>query len=414
MDGHRSAMPQWVHRALTGARRRRRWTIRLRLTLLYGALFLGTGALLLTVTYVLVAHALPFVPVKPPSPPDLTGPLQKPPVPGVPRTGLDLQGQLGRQRAEDLRQFLTASGLALTIMTVASVGLGWVMAGRALHPLRAMTTTAQEISARNLHQRLDVQGPDDEIKDLAETFDALLGRLEAAFEAQRGFVANASHELRTPLTFERSLLEVALADPGATATELRATCQRVLTGNQHQERLIEALLTLARSQRGLDRRQDLDLAAVTAPLLGPARAQATANGLTIKADLDPAPASGDPRLVERLLANLIDNAVRHNVTDGLISVWTGTHTGRPALRVTNTGPIIPPGQVDTLFQPFQRLATGRTSQDGLGLGLSIVAAIATAQDAELHAHPLPEGGLDVRVAFCPARQNSTTEPALVF
>jgi signal transduction histidine kinase len=412
MDGHRSAVPKWIHRALTGARRHRRWTIRLRLTLLYGALFLAAGALLLTITYVLVAHALPFV--QPPSPPDLTGPIQKPPVPDVPAPGLDLQDQLGRQRAKDLRQLLTASGLALAIMTVVSVGLGWLMAGRALHPLRAMTASAREISARNLHQRLDVQGPDDEIKDLADTFDGLLGRLEAAFEAQRGFVANASHELRTPLTLERSLLEVALADPDATATELRATCERVLAGNQHQERLIEALLTLARSQRGLDRRQDLDLAAVAGPLLGPARAQAAANGLRITADLGPAPALGDPRLVERLVANLVDNALRHNVTDGRVGVWTGTHTGQPALRVTNTGPIIPPGQVEALFQPFRRLAAGRTSQDaGLGLGLSIVAAIAAAHDAELHAHPLPEGGLDVRVAFHPTHDNSTTEPDLV-
>ena len=370
--------------------RGRRWTIRLRLTLLYGGLFLTAGALLLAVTYVLVAYALPLLPVEAPPAPELGGPFVPPPTPSVP----DLSDQLGRQRAHDLRQFLAASGIALVIMAFVSAWLGWLVSGRALRPLRSMTGTVREISARNLHQRLDRRGPNDEIKDLADTFDGLLGRLEAAFEAQRGFVANASHELRTPLTFERSLLEIALANSDASAAELRATCRRVLAGNQHQERLIEALLTLARSQRGLDRREPLDLSEIAAALLDPAQEP------PVEADLNPAPATGDPRLVERLVANLLDNAVRHNIPGGHVKAWTGTDAGRPTVRVTNTGPIIPPDQVDALFEPFRRLDATRTSgRDGLGLGLSIVAAVAAAHEAELSAHPLPQGGLDVKVAF---------------
>ncbi|WP_141575556.1 HAMP domain-containing sensor histidine kinase [Actinomadura sp. WMMA1423] len=383
-------------------RGRRRWTIRLRLTLLYGALFLGTGVLLLAVTYVLTAHSLPFNPVRPSPPPRPAGPVDGPPVPGVSVPSLDLDDRLGRQRAEDLRRLLVASGLALVMMTFVSVWLGWLTAGRALRPLRAMTATAREISARNLHQRLDVRGPDDEIKNLADTFDGLLGRLEAAFEAQRAFVANASHELRTPLTFERSLLEVALADPDASAADLRAACRQVLAGNRHQERLIEALLTLARSQRGLDRAQDTDLAVIAAGVVESAHAAAAACGIRIEPDLDRAVAPGDPHLVERLLTNLVDNAVRHNVPGGRVSVWTGAHAGRPALRVANTGPAVPPGQVDEILQPFRRLDGTRTGDgEGLGLGLSIVAAIATAHGADLGVRPRPEGGLDIRVVFRP-------------
>jgi signal transduction histidine kinase len=380
--------------------RRLRWTIRLRLTLLYGALFLGASVLLLAVTYVLVAHTPSWAEVTPPRAPEPTlpdgagSPLQ------VPAPSVESQGQLARQRADDLRQLLVASGIAMALMTFVSVGLGWLMAGRVLRPLRTMAVTARSISANDLHQRLDRPGPADEIKELADTFDELLGHLQDAFEAQRRFVANASHELRTPLTFERSLLEVALADPEATAADLRRACERVLTSNHQQEKLIEALLTLARSQRGLDRRVDLDLAALTDALLdSPA---SPASGLRIEADLSYAPLTGDQPLVERLIANLVDNALRHNVPDGSVTVWTGVHAGRPMLRVRNTGPVILPAQVDALFEPFHRLHATRTNGDGLGIGLSIVAAIATAHHADLHAEPLPQGGLDVRTSF-PAR-----------
>ncbi|TDC94529.1 HAMP domain-containing protein [Nonomuraea deserti] len=368
-----------------------RWTVRLRLTLLYGVLFLGAGAVLLAVTYVLVVHGPPFVKVEPPAAPRLRDVFERP----VPVVEPPVQ-----RRAEYLWRFLVASVLALVLMTFAAVGLGWVVAGRVLRPLRTITATVREISARDLHQRLGSQGPDDEIRDLADTFDGLLGRLEAAFEAQRAFVANASHELRTPLTFERSLLEIALADPDAGVRDLRAACERVLTSNQGQERLIEALLTLSRSQRGLDQHEDLDLAEAAQATLGSARAEAAARGVRVEAALAVARTAGDPRLVERLAANLVHNAVRHNVAGGWAHVWTGIDAGRPTLRVRNSGPVIPADQVDALFQPFRRLAGDRTADGhGLGLGLSIVAAVAAAHHAELTARALPGGGLEVRAGF---------------
>ncbi|WP_248960510.1 sensor histidine kinase [Sphaerisporangium perillae] len=383
-----------------------RWTVQLRLTLMYGALFLVTGALLLGVTYMLVAHSLDWVTVTPSVPP-ANVPAGGPPAPQAPVLSSEPHPQAALQRANDMQRLLVASGIALVLMTLVSGGLGWLMARRALRPLRTMAVTAKEISERNLHRRLAVPGPQDEIKDLADTFDGLLSRLEDAFEAQRRFVANASHELRTPLTLERSLLEIALADPEATATELRETCRRVLASNQDQERLIEALLTLARSQRGLDRRVGLDLATVTAELVAATRAHPLrgADGgepVRVEVDLAPALTEGDLPLVERMVGNLLDNAVRHNVAGGWVRVRTGVDGGRPTLRVTNSGPVIPADQVGALFQPFHRMnAVWAGGQDGLGVGLSIVAAIATAHAADLHAEPVPGGGFDIRVRFPP-------------
>jgi signal transduction histidine kinase len=382
--------------ALRRLARARGRTIRLRLTFLFGSLFLGTGVLLLVLTYVLVAQTPSWLQVDPPAPPDVPagGDIPLPQAPAVD----EVADEASRQRQHDLRQLVVASGSALLCMTFVSAGLGWWTAGRALRPLRQMASTARTISARDLRRRLDVRGPADEIKDLADTFDELLDHLEGAFEAQRRFVANASHELRTPLTFERSLLEVALANPDTTAVELREVCQRVLVNNQEQGRLIEALLTLARSQRGLDRRTDLDLAALAGEMLA---ARPGGSGLRIERDLGAAPVTGDAPLLERLIANLIDNAVLHNVAGGWVSVRTGVDDGTPFLRVRNSGSVIPPEQREALLEPFRRLDAGRSSahHDGHGLGLSIVAAIAAAHGAELRADPMPDGGLDVHVAF---------------
>jgi signal transduction histidine kinase len=373
-------------------------TIRLRLTVLFGGLFIGAGVLLLTLTYVLVAQTPSWLQVDPPAPPSVPtgGGIPLPQAPTV----ADAAAEASRQRQQDLRQLVVASGSALLCMTFVSAGLGWWTAGRALRPLRQMAATARTISARDLRRRLDVRGPADEIKDLADTFDELLDHLDGAFEAQRRFVANASHELRTPLTFERSLLEVALANPDATAADLREVCRRILVNNEDQGRLIEALLTLARSQRGLDRRAHLNLATLTGDMLA---ARTAGPGPRIERDLGAAPVTGDAPLLERLIANLIDNAVRHNVAGGWVTVRTGVDDGTPSLRVRNSGPVIPPEQRDALMEPFRRLDGGRSSthQDGHGLGLSIVAAIAAAHDAELRADPMPDGGLDVRVTFQP-------------
>ncbi|MEU2791848.1 ATP-binding protein [Streptomyces sp. NPDC007100] len=374
-----------------------RWTIRLRLTLLYGVLFLVTGVLLLTVVYLLVAGRPPWAGADLPTPPAASGASGGL---GVPDPAAGLEERLRQQRSGYLKELLTASGIALALLTFLSVWLGWLMAGRALRPLRTMAHTAKAISANDLHRRLGAPGPSDEIKELADAFDALLDHLEGAFEAQRRFVANASHELRTPLTFERSLLEITLADPDASAAELRETCLRVLGSNTRQGKLIEALLTLARSQRGLDRRVPVDLAAPAAECLGRPHTADGPPGVRLCGDLAPAAVMGDPPLVERLIANLVDNAVRHNVPGGEVRVWTGLHEGRPALRVRNTGPKVLPAQVEFIFQPFQRLHAARLGgHDGQGIGLSIVAAIAAAHDADLHAEPLPEGGLEIRVDF---------------
>jgi signal transduction histidine kinase len=377
-------------------------TIRLRLTVVYGSLFLLCGTALLTITYLLargqytgrffasngaaVAKVL-----------SAQGPrgfnIQTAPV------GPGLKGALVVGRAQSdaaLHQLLINSAIALAIMAIISIWLGWVIAGRALRPLRTITNAARDISASNLHRRLNLQGPDDELRQLGTTFDDLLGRLEASFDAQRQFVANASHELRTPLTLERTLIEVALADPDADAESLRRTLRQVLAVGEQEERLIEALLTLSRSQRGLDEREQVDLAAIAASAL----AAADSGDLRVTASFEPADTKGDARLVERLVANLIGNAVRHNEPGGYVTVATETVGDRAVLTVTNSGPKISAAELPRLFRPFQRLNVDRTAGTaGLGLGLSIVDAVARAHGATVDAVPGEEGGLHVEVAF---------------
>jgi signal transduction histidine kinase len=397
-------------------------SVRLRLTLLYGGLFLLAGAVLLTITYLLVANQVnggtaTFVTRN--GRLQITvgsaGPLSVPAGgqqfvgPGLvaPPSAKDagalrdtFQKVITGERSNELSQLLMWSGIALGIMALVSAALGWLIAGRVLEPLRTMTARARRISGDNLHERLALDGPEDELKELGDTFDAVLGRLEGAFDAQRRFVANASHELRTPLTLERAMVEVALADPHADAESLRLTCQRVLAAGEQQERLIEGLLTLARSQRGLDENEALDLAEVSSHVLEAFEAGRNGDGCSVASELTAASISGDERLLERLVANLLDNAVRHNVAGGWVRLRTGVHRGRPTLSVSNSGPIIAPGEVDALLEPFRRAGVDRARhRDGHGLGLSIVAAIASAHGAELSARPRGEGGLDVEVSF---------------
>ncbi len=305
-----------------------------------------------------------------------------------------------QQHSAELHQLLIMSGIALAIMAVASMGLGWLIAGRALRPLHKITSAAREISASNLHERLALEGPDDELTELGDTFDGLLSRLESSFQSQRQFVTNASHELRTPLTVERALLEVALADPDGDYESLRAACERVLASSEEQERLIEALLTLASSERGLERREPLDVGALTSEALDARRAEIERRGLSLDATIDPAPSLGDPRLIGRLVANLLDNALRHNVAGGEVEVVTATRTGHAVLSVSSSGPAVPPEEVQRLFQPFQRLAPDRAGhREGHGLGLSIVRAIATAHGASITASARTDGGLAIEVSF---------------
>ncbi|MEU6787313.1 HAMP domain-containing sensor histidine kinase [Nonomuraea angiospora] len=297
-----------------------------------------------------------------------------------------------------LPQLLLGSAVALVVLIPVALALGWYVAGRFLHPLRAITSTAKVISAGDLHRRLDLGEPTDELTELGHTLDDLFARLQASFDAQRHFVANASHELRTPLAGLRTLLEVALADPDADADALRSACQEALALGGHQERLVQAMLALATSERGVTRWDTLDLAHVVEGVLASRRDQAAETGIDLAEHLTPAVTAGDPRLIESLVANLIDNAIRHNHADGHVKVTTQTSGTQVALTVTNSGPVIPDDQIQRLFQPFQKLAPDRHGRrDGYGLGLAIVNAVTQAHHATLTTSAPPEGGLSITV-----------------
>jgi signal transduction histidine kinase len=397
-------------------------SVRLKLTLLYGGLFLLAGAGLLAVNYALVRSQLelPFgvriearrarLPAAMAEGPGLL--IVRPPageggdtfiasapspeaVQAVRREAEAVRRQL---QAATLQQLLTQSGVALALMALASVGLGWLVAGRVLRPLSAITATARRLEGSTLHERINLQGPQDELKELADTFDQMLDRLHAAFETQRRFVANASHELRTPLAIARTEVDVALADPAADRAELRAMAGRVLEANQRSERLIEGLLTLARSERQLRAAEPLDLALAAADALAAAAPEVGRLGLRVSQVLGAAPVAGDRALLERLVANLVENAVRHNRRGGWVEVDTGRAGPVAVVRVANGGPPVPPDQVATLFEPFRRLEADRTGSDrGAGLGLSIVRSVAAAHGGHATATALPGGGLEVSV-----------------
>ena len=286
------------------------------------------------------------------------------------------------------------------IAVAIALGMAWWIAGQFLRPLRTMNAVAREISATNLHRRLGLEGPQDELTELGRTLDNLFERLEASFEAQHHFVANASHELRTPLAGLQTLLEVALADPDPDIDNLRSVCQGALALGEHQQRLIQALLTLATSERGVEQWEPFDLAHVTETVLTGRKHEAERRGIHIESSLVAAPATGDTKLIELLAVNLIDNALRHNTRGGRIEVATISAPGRATITVSNTGPTIPPSEIDRLFEPFQREGSERVGHtDGHGLGLAIVQAIAHSHDATITARPRPEGGLDIGVTF---------------
>jgi signal transduction histidine kinase len=319
-----------------------------------------------------------------------------------------LRALAATQQANELHQLLVYSAIALAVMAAVSVLLGWIVAGRVLRPIRTISASARRISATNLHQRLALDGPNDEFKDLSTTLNSLLERLDTSFESQRRFVANASHELRTPLTVERTLLQVALADPDMTFDRLRGVCEKLLLSGVQQERLIDALLTLASSERGLDEQEPFDLADVVSQTLNREFSD-PAGGIDVHTKLCSAPTIGDPHLVERLVSNLLDNAIRHNHDHGQVVVSTGKFAERPFISVSNTGPRIPEKDIGRLLEPFQQLGTQRTGhRNGNGLGLAIVAAIASAHFADLIVKARPEGGLIVEVDF-KALEPSTNE-----
>ena len=398
-----------VPATLTAVLRRMRYprtTVRSRLALLYGSLFLASGIALLAITYVLADDALRRY-VKP-IPDNFLIEQRARKMASLPRQMQEAasaaEGHLVlRQQTADLHSLLLGSAIALGLMTVVSALLGWFVAGRIVRPLRTITNAARHISEESLDQRLALEGQRDELKDLGEVIDGLLERLQAAFAAQRQFVANAAHELRAPLTLERAMLQVTLADPGLTLDELRAACEDVIDNGRHQEELIEALLTLARSQRGLDHKEEVDLAVIAGHLAESRKQKAAACGLQLDLALRPAPAFGDPQLIERLAANLLDNALHYNRAGGNVRVVTENYLGGGRLIVTNTGPVVPEDQIARLLEPFQRISPSRTGQhDGSGLGLSIVQAIAKAHGAHLDVKAGEQGGLTVDIRW-PAR-----------
>ena len=397
---------------------KRHFGARTRLTVLYTTLFAACGAVLVIVTYALLSHNLQN------AAPDIkTASVEKAiqqcvaeqtaknaGSPGDAKTKCaalyanGVQAGAKAQRNSTLNDLLLYSLITLGGVTVLAAGAGWYVAGRILRPVHQLTAAAREASEQNLSHRLALQGPRDELRELADTFDAMLARLDRAFTSQRQFIANASHELRTPLTVMRTSIDVVLGKPNPTPDELTSMAVDVRASVDHAEALISALLTLARNQRNPAAGDPLDLATIAEDALD-TRAPRELTTLTA---LDAAPVTGDPVLLERLVCNLLDNAEQYNQPGGSIAVSTAHTDGTSTLRVVNTGAVVPPAQVDRLFLPFTRLHD-RTRHDGFGLGLALVQSIATAHHGSVTATAIPTGGLDVTVHL-PRRDDHPAAP----
>jgi signal transduction histidine kinase len=294
------------------------------------------------------------------------------------------------------------NSIALAVLAVVALVLGWYVAGRMLRPLRIITATARRISATNLDERLCLPGPNDELKELGDTIDELLGRLQRSWASQRQFIANVSHELRSPLTRLRLQADIAATDPEATVESLQSGYQAVIATTQQQEELIAALLSLAKGQRGVDQKEPVDLGSIVQEVLRAQRRHAERCGLHMTGDIAPAIIVADPRLIKQLVSNLLDNAIVHNTPGGMIHLVTITEAGNGVFSVSNDGPMIPPTELKRLFRPFERLEPGRHHhKSGHGLGLSIIDAIADAHGASIAANSRPQGGLSIEVTFPP-------------
>jgi signal transduction histidine kinase len=385
---------------------RPRPTLRLRLTLLYGGLLAIVALTLLGTAVVLLDRTVRALPQFPAGQRVL---LRE----DSGRTlEIDAQDFTEIVRDQARSDLLTAGAIAFGVVVLVGTGAGYVLAGQALQPVSRLTATARRLSTETLDERIALAGPSDELKELADTFDDMLARLDAAFDSQRRFVANASHELRTPLAVIRTEIDVTLADPDAGVAELRTMAEVVRDASARADRLVEALLLLARSEAqarvGLEVHEPVDLAELVPSAVAAVDAEAQRRCLAVTADTEPAPTAGDPGLLDRLVGNLVENAVRHNIDGGRVTLRTGVEPARNGsgpvalLAVTNTGPAVDPGAVDELFQPFRRGGTARTASAGAGLGLSIVRAVAAAHSGGVDARPLPTGGLEVIVRL-PAR-----------
>ena len=395
--------------------------VRLRLALLYSGLFLLTGTMLLAVTYGLVADTLRSTvsPEQISAVKQATGSTDSckagattlAQAEACKRAALAAAQGIANATAQDQRDLalshlLDVSVAGLAAMALVSALLGWIIAGRVLRPVHAITAAARRASEENLGERIALAGPQDELKDLADTFDAMLARLDAAFASQRRFVANASHELRTPLTVMRTAIDVTLAKPERTPAQLEAMAAEVRQATSQAERLVEALLTLARSDRGTGPQSVLDLAVLAEDALDAVTPAITSGALRVTTELEPGLAVGDPVLVERLVGNLIDNAVRHNIPGGWLQLASGRREGLAFFSVANSGPVIDQQEVAALFEPFYRRCqhAGPDAPDGSGLGLSIVASVVRAHRGDVAAAPVPDGGLAVTVRL-PANGN---------
>jgi signal transduction histidine kinase len=371
-----------------------RHTVRLRLTLLYGALFLVCGAALLTITYLLARHFTAHLQVttNPGSTPFPTGQ----PLPANAASRAVSANAYSQVHGSFVDQLLTDCLIALAIMAVVSIGLGWLVAGRVLRPLRTMTATTRRISAQNLHERLAISGPRDELTDLGDTIDNLLARLETAFEAQRRFVANASHELRTPLAMMRTSLDVAVGKP-RPGREVTVLAGKLREGLDQADRLIESFLLLARAQQGAPTdRGTIPLSTIVSDAVAARTEHARRLGVNLHTDLSDIDIDGSQALLSRMVANVLDNALTHNSPGGFVHVATNLDGPDVQLLIDSSGPPLDQNDVQKLGQPFRRLGAERTASDtGVGLGLSIVAAIATAHGGALRLHARDEGGLRV-------------------
>lgn len=386
----------------------RNWTIRGRLTAIYGALFFLAGAVLVAVTYLLVWQILNRNAPKLPDSAQLQVVLSRMSI-SVNGSSTDLSNLANvirdvqeQQRADVLDSLLIQGAIAIVAIGLIAVLLGWLLAGRALRPVLRITETAKRIagSGRGLHERIDVSGPADEMTELAMTFNAMLERLDSSFDGQTRFIANASHEMRTPLAVKRALIEITISRSG-TSQDARDLGTSLLEIDARHERLIDGLLTLAESESELTERSPVDLADVAEHV----RDQLTARtDIEVRhAALNPAPVVGDPVLLERLTQNLLENAIRHNRAGGWAGVTTAVVNGHSTLTVSNTGPVVRPYEIEMLFQPFRRLDRERVAGErGFGLGLSIARAVSRAHGGEITAVPRADGGLDVTVTMpCP-------------
>jgi signal transduction histidine kinase len=381
-----------------------RLTIRARLTLLYTALFAVCGAIVVAVSYTLVAQlgvpgqALPsrgsdMAAIAAQCSAEQLGPA--PDKQAIAKCVAAFQQQ-GAQAQYDrtLSYLLQVSLITLVVVVAIAAILGWFFAGRALRPVHRITAAARAASENDLSARVGLHGPRDELRELADTFDEMLDRLQAAFEGQRRFIANASHELRTPLTVMRTTLDVVLANPESTPDDLRGMATDVRVAVDHAERLIGALLILARNERGLAVREAVDLATVAEDVLD----TTDPGDRRVHSTLEPAVISGDAMLAERLVANLVDNAVRYSAAGGDIWITTRTAASGSELSVVNAGPVLGAADAVRIFEPFQRLSE-RTSHDGVGLGLAIVRSIAVVHGGTVTASPRDGGGLSVTVTI---------------